>query len=180
MSLVYGILQRCDGTIEVESVPGQGTHVTMTFPAASSEQTPEELIPIPEAVAVEQLLDVLVVDDEQTVRDVLADMVLALGHRVVACASGQEALQEYQPGRFHLVLTDLGMPGITGWKVAEAVRERDPNTVIVFVTGWGEEVNAEAARKAGVDRVVTKPFSLEDIIEATRIAAARVGNSKAA
>jgi signal transduction histidine kinase/ActR/RegA family two-component response regulator len=179
MSLVYGILQRCDGTIDVQSSPGEGTRITVSFPAAMALAAPAEPEPLPDTQPNERLLDVLVVDDESTVRDVLRDMVSALGHRVVACASGHEALEQMRPGRFHLVLTDLGMPGITGWKLAEAVRQRDPATVIVFVTGWGEEVNADAVRKVGADRVVTKPFSLEDILETTRIAAARAGTDRA-
>src|SRR5207244_1068544 len=108
------------------------------------------------------------------VREVLRDMLIQLGHRAVACASGDEALRQHSRGRFQLMLTDLGMPGMTGWKLAEVIRQRDPEVVIAFVTGWGQEVETEAARQAGADRVMTKPFSFEDVIEATRLAMGRL------
>jgi CheY-like chemotaxis protein len=116
----------------------------------------------------------MVVDDDPAVREVLRDMVAALGHETTALGSGDAALEAHAPGRFDLILTDLGMPGMNGWKLAELIRARDPIVVITFVTGWGEDVDATAMRKAGVALVVAKPFSIEDVVRATELAAERV------
>jgi CheY-like chemotaxis protein len=96
-----------------------------------------------------------------------------MGHKSVACDSGEAALQSFRPAAFDLVLTDLGMPGMSGWQLARAVRARDPGVALAFITGWGEEVSAEAVREAGVDMVVTKPFGFEDIERLAGLATGR-------
>jgi CheY-like chemotaxis protein len=69
-------------------------------------------------------------------------------------------------------MTDLGMPGMTGWQLASHVRALDPDVTIAFVTGWGEEVSQEAMRGAGADLVVAKPFTIEDVERVARAAVA--------
>jgi DNA-binding response OmpR family regulator len=66
------------------------------------------------------------------------------------------------------------MPGVTGWKLAQTVREVDKVVTISFVTGWGDEVRPETMERAGVDHVVSKPFTLEDVVAATQVAAERL------
>jgi CheY-like chemotaxis protein len=126
------------------------------------------------------VLDVLVVDDEEPVRDVLRDIALALGQRVTACGSGEEALAALQPGGYQLVLMDLGMPGMTGWELARRVRDLDSDVTVAFVTGWGEDVDPRAASGVGADLVLAKPFDLEDVERALRVAAGRAETRKAA
>ena len=79
-----------------------------------------------------------------------------------------------------LILTDLGMPGMTGWELAGRVRALDPAVTIVFVTGWGEDVDRRAAGEAGADLVLAKPFSIEDVARAIMLAATRIETQKAA
>jgi CheY-like chemotaxis protein len=111
-----------------------------------------------------------VVDDEVAVRDLLADVVQTLGHRVTACDSGERALQMFEPGGYDLLLTDLGMPGITGWQLARRVREQDPTVTIAFITGWGHELSPGVVRESGANALVAKPFQIEDIEELIRLA----------
>ncbi len=178
MSVVYGIVQAHGGSIAVESAPGHGTRYQLAFQLTGAV-APR---PAPRAAPAGEVppLDVLVVDDDASVRDVLRDITSALGHRVTACASGEEALAAHRPGRFQLALTDLGMPGMTGWELARRMRALDPALAIVFVTGWGEEVAPEAVREAGADLVVAKPFTIEDVMRAVRFAAERNGLAEAA
>ena len=69
------------------------------------------------------------------------------------------------------MLTDLGMPGMTGWDLARAVRAiQTPQVTIVFVTGWGQEVDEDAVQRAGADAVIAKPFTIEDIDRITLLA----------
>ncbi len=172
LSVAYGIIKRHGATIEVSSEPGRGTRIEIAFPRAKEAPHEEERPTLlPEQGA--RKLSIMVVDDDQRVRDVLRDMVEALGHQVTAFESGDEALKDYQPGRYDLILTDLGMPGITGWKLTQLVRAVDPTVTIAFVTGWGDEVRPETVERAGVDHVVAKPFTFEDVAEVTRLAAER-------
>ena len=117
------------------------------------------------------------VDDDTAVREVLRDMLAALGHRVAEFRSGEEALRGYEPGLYDLLLTDLGMPGVTGWKLAASVREVDRTVAIGFVTGWGHEVRPETLRNASVDLLMSKPFTLEDVMAVTQQACARLARS---
>ena len=177
MSVVYGIVQRHGGKIQVATQPGAGTRLELVFPRAAAPQ-----VTVTEDVVREALpsLDVLIVDDEEPVREVLRDIALALGQRATACASGTEALRVLQPGAFQLLITDLGMPGMTGWELARQVRALDPAVAIVFVTGWGEDLDQRAASDAGAGLVLAKPFSVEDVARAIRLAADGTGTQRAA
>jgi signal transduction histidine kinase/HAMP domain-containing protein/ActR/RegA family two-component response regulator len=177
MSVVYGIVQRHGGKIEVTTQPGAGTRLELRFPLADA---PQVLAPDEAAPGTLPALDIMIVDDEASVRDVLRDIALALGQRVTAFASGSEALHGLLPGAFQLVITDLGMPGMTGWELAGRVRALDPAVTISFVTGWGEDVDRRAAGEAGADLVLAKPFSIADVSRAIRLAADRIEKQKAA
>jgi signal transduction histidine kinase/ActR/RegA family two-component response regulator len=171
LSVAYGILKRHGAEIEVESQPGRGTKIEISFPRGHEVVRADDATPT--AVAGHGPLRVLVVDDDQGVREVLRDMLVALGHTVAEFSSGEEALQTFQPGLYDLILTDLGMPGITGWALAQTVRAVDASVAVAFVTGWGDEVRPETLERARVDYVVTKPFTFEDVVAVTRIAADR-------
>ena len=172
LSVAYGIIRRHDATIEVDSESGQGTRMEIAFPRAAVAPADDGLSPMPEPGS--RSLSIMVVDDDQRVREVLRDMLVALGHQVTAFESGDLALEAYEPGRYDLVLTDLGMPGITGWKLTQLLREVDPDVTIAFVTGWGDEVRPETVERAGVNHVVAKPFTFEDVASVTRLAIERL------
>jgi signal transduction histidine kinase/CheY-like chemotaxis protein len=169
LSVVYGIVQRHGGQLAVRSHPGRGTRIEVSFPRAAAAQPPAP----PEASAPVESLSVMVVDDEPEVRALLVDILAALGHRAVGHGSGESALEGFQPGRFDLVLTDLGMPGINGWQLSQSLRAKDDGVTIAFVTGWGEELDPERVRLAGADAVVAKPFAIEDVARLTRTAVDR-------
>ena len=78
---------------------------------------------------------ILLVDDNQVVRDMLVDLVGSLGYCADAAGSGAEALALFDRGQYDVVLTDLVMPGMSGWEVLAAVRQRDPRVPIIILTG---------------------------------------------
>ncbi len=174
LSVVYGIVQRHGGTLAVTSRPGAGTLMEVRLPRAAAPAVAESA---PAAAGELPEMDVLVVDDDEAVRGVLRDTAAALGQRVTACGSGAEALEAFRPGAFQLVLTDLGMPGMTGWELTRRLRAMDPSVTIVFVTGWGEDVDSRAAGETGADLVLAKPFELTDVECALRLAAARAAEA---
>jgi signal transduction histidine kinase/ActR/RegA family two-component response regulator len=164
LSVAYGIVGRHRGTIRVSSTPRQGTTFHLSFPHRRLPQAPPR--------AAEPLIDVgsfriLVVDDEPAVLSVLAELLQALGQEVTAAQGGPEGLARLRDmtGDDHpeIVFTDLGMPGVTGWDIAREAKSRAPDSFVVLVTGWGVQLDAENARAQGVDFLLGKPFTVEDV-----------------
>jgi CheY-like chemotaxis protein len=110
----------------------------------------------------------LAIDDEVGLCHMLGVMLRADGHEVVPAASGAEGLRLFQERHFDLVFTDLGMPGMSGWEVARAVKHLAPHTPVVLVTGWGMDLAEERLRGSGVDLVVGKPFRANDVRRAVQ------------
>jgi CheY-like chemotaxis protein len=172
LSIVYGIVRRMDGRLTVESDPGHGTRVEMRLPLCPPDAA--VLAPPvrfePETAAPGHALRVLIVDDELDVRTLLGDICQALGHEVTVCASATAALETFESGLYDVILSDLGMPGMTGWELVRAVREIDARVPIALVTGWGDSIAPEVSREAAVDLVISKPFTIEDIARALALA----------
>jgi GAF domain-containing protein/ActR/RegA family two-component response regulator len=162
LAVAYGTIRRHGGEIAVESAPDQGTQVTFWLPV-SQEAAVEAVAATPEPAA-ERRGSVLVIDDEAPVRELVADVLSAKGHTVAVAVGGREGLARFAAGRFDVVLTDLGMPDMTGWEVTKAIKASHPSVPVLLITGWGDLV--EPPEGARVDGVVTKPFDV------TRLAAA--------
>jgi len=134
LSMVYSIVRRHGGDIRVESEPARGATFTLTFPVASEPVGVEPEAALPRA---RRPARVLLVDDDPKVLGTLTEILRSVGHTVTAAASGATALTAYGPGRFDVVLTNLGMAGMNGWEFAERLRRVDANITILFITGWG-------------------------------------------
>ena len=106
---------------------------------------------------------VLVVDDERSMRELLAIMLRQAGHDVTLAEGGEQAVEILKNEAFDLVITDLGMPGLSGWDVARAVKELRPGTPVAMVTGWSEQIDPAAAGSEGVDYLIAKPFRRQEI-----------------
>jgi CheY-like chemotaxis protein len=108
--------------------------------------------------AVSQESKILLVDDNTVVRDMLVDLVGSLGYHADAAAGGEEALAMFDRGQYAMVLTDLLMPGMNGWEVLAALRQRDPHIPVVIVTG-SPVVGDPRASQPGV-AVLKKPVDV--------------------
>ena len=170
LSVSYGIIKSHGGELELRSAAGRGTVAVVRLPLAGSRSpvaavsaspsVPEPTTAPPPALAQQQ--HVLIVDDDENVRSILVEMVASQGHDVLAAASGREALGLLEGGAsVDLVLTDLGMPGMSGWDVARAVRSRWPRLAVGLVTGWGNHVEVSAADRDLIVGTVAKPVSHE-------------------
>lgn len=122
-------------------------------------------------------MKVLCVDDEPAVLDVLCELVEALGHDVVRARGGGEAIELARLRHPDVVLSDLGMPDVNGWEVAARVKRASPQTPVALVTGWGVQIEPEQARRQGVDLILPKPFTVDEInkvlLEASELRDAR-------
>ena len=159
---VAGVIERHGGTFALESAPGRGTTARLKLPASRFQIIPpseEVLAPVPEEASAR----VLLVDDDQRLLTVLSDMLRSGGHQVTTAATGHEALAAFDPAVHDVVITDLGMPRMNGWEVAERIKERAPQAPVYLLTGWGEGVvTSEGSRY--VDLVIAKPVSADALL----------------
>ncbi|HEX8844531.1 MAG TPA: ATP-binding protein [Pyrinomonadaceae bacterium] len=170
LAVGYGIIRRHEGTVEVESEVGRGTTFRIRLPIAKGAiKQPTGELPTPAAISSASCeIRFLVVDDEAYVRDLLRDILEKEGCEVVLAEGGHEALTLYNAESFDAIFTDVGMPGMSGWELARAIRERDSNVPLAVVTGWGEAVGSNERKAAQVDWVVAKPFDTIQILEIAR------------
>lgn len=166
LAMVYGMMQRHDGAIEVESAPGQGTCMRLTFPL---RQKPANAEPAAEPESPpERSLRVLCVDDEEVVRQLLKDCLTQFKHQVTTVADGEAALRVLRSARqsrqpFQVVITDLGMPLMDGHQLARAIRAEMPRLPIVMMTGWGNLTKENSENGTEVDALIGKPPKLHEL-----------------
>ncbi len=167
---VYAIVDRNGGEIAVESEVGKGTTFTIWLPTAQSpEILPEAARAMPSVVTTatrrtsSPRAKILVVDDSEEVREVLRELLTGQGHMVVTCADGESGLAALETGRFDLAMVDLGLPGISGLEVATQLKHRFPDTTAVVMTGYFDRMDSGGPQAKGVDFVLTKPFSLDQL-----------------
>ncbi|HEY0043025.1 MAG TPA: PAS domain S-box protein [Allosphingosinicella sp.] len=173
LAQVYGIAQQSGGSVRIESALGEGTTVAILLPVAeaASAAAPSD-VAAASAAPRGGSARVLVIDDDPDVRAFLADSLEGLGHAVVSVASGEEGLERLQDWRPDLALIDFAMPGMNGADTARAARALHAALPIVFVTGYAESGQLEAAL-GGNAPVLRKPFTLEALAAAVDINALR-------
>ncbi|MDO8736630.1 MAG: PAS domain S-box protein [Thermoleophilia bacterium] len=177
LSVAYGIINRHGGEIIVESRKGGGTRFTVRLPVATiADLTEAAKLSIAADMAASASEDdppevrarVLVIDDEATIRNLLGDILTGIGHEAAMAASGREGMELFATASesgesFDLVLTDLGMPEMSGWEVVDEVKRMSPETPVALITGWGDQLDSDKMKESHVDSVIAKPFRVDDI-----------------
>ena len=156
LSITYGIITRHGGNIDVESSLGSGSTFYIRLPLGGEVMKNESS---PGSPSSPRKAKILLVDDDPEVSEVLELMLDQIGNEVTVVSQGQEAITRFEQGDYDLVITDLGMPDISGWEVAKAVKQKSPGTPVVLITGWGVQLDSEQRNESGVDGVIAKPFS---------------------
>jgi two-component system cell cycle sensor histidine kinase/response regulator CckA len=168
--MVFGIVDRHGGHIDLRSAPGAGTTFRIALPLVQAPLgNPSAISAISEPVRMEpqRPLRVLVVDDEPMMTRAVARMLKPSGHVVSVAASGEEALDQLAEQTFDVVLSDMGMgAGMNGWELADVVRRRWPGARFLLATGWGAAIDPVEALTRGVERVLSKPYQLTDLLNA--------------
>jgi len=166
LAMVYGVMERHGGQIELESAVGMGTTVRLIFPvpvlAPEAEAAPSRTGPaLP-------CLRILCIDDEPMILDVVSKMLISRGHKLTTRESGEAGLDIFRKTLgsvtpFDVVITDLGMPGMDGRAVAQAIKRESPATPVILLTGWGMFMKYANDTPKEVDCVLSKPPTVKDL-----------------
>ena len=167
LPMVYGMVQRHNADIAIDSEVGKGTTIRLSFPAAPKEVA-AQAAPM---VEVPQGLRLLLVDDDPVLLKSLRDALEADGHEIVTANGGREGIETFREAHeaqqvFNAVVTDLGMPYVDGRQVANAVKSIAPDAPVILLTGWGQRLQAEGDLPAHVNLVLAKPPRLRELREA--------------
>jgi CheY-like chemotaxis protein len=162
LAMVYGIIQRHGGTIAIESEVGTGTAFIVGLPVQTESRHEGEPT---QAGAVSRQLRILLVEDEPSVRDIVAEYLVGDGHSVETANHGGEGLQKFQAGWFDVVVTDKAMPDLSGDQLATMIKRIVPTKPIIMLTGFGGgEGSTEPS--ANVDMILGKPVTLTTLRDA--------------
>jgi two-component system, cell cycle sensor histidine kinase and response regulator CckA len=167
----YGIVRRHKGEIFAESAPNQGTAFTVKLPL---EKNRSEKRPSPQAHRTELACRVLVIDDSEDSVWVLRNALTRVGQEVFTALSGHQGIDVFRQTSVDVVICDLGMPEINGWDVGKTFKEiclerGTPKPPFILLTGWGGLLDEkEKLIECGVDRIVEKPFLVQNLLEIVR------------
>jgi signal transduction histidine kinase/ActR/RegA family two-component response regulator len=165
LAMVYGMIQRHEGNIEVESALGKGTCMRLVFPVRETKTEEESTASVnPEKT---EGLRVLCIDDEPNVRELVADCLGGV-HKIETAPTGKAGLEMFRSGLkahqpYDVVITDLGMPEVDGHQVAREVKSDSPDTPIILLTGWGTMMKQDGETIGHADAIVGKPPSMKDL-----------------
>ncbi|HTU66361.1 MAG TPA: PAS domain S-box protein [Steroidobacteraceae bacterium] len=164
LAMVYGVAQRHGATLDIDSTPGEGTTVRLTFGVAPAERVTSSGSHKPPVGPIR----ILIVDDDPLLLKSLRDSLESDGHHVTVASGGQAGINAFVESHatgtpFPVVITDLGMPHVDGRKVAATIKSSVPGTLVLMLTGWGRRLVAEGDVPPGVDQVLSKPPKLAEL-----------------
>ncbi|MDX6439451.1 MAG: two-component system, cell cycle sensor histidine kinase and response regulator CckA [Gaiellaceae bacterium] len=167
LASVYGIVQQSGGDVTVESAPGQGSTFTVRLPRVLElAETPPAA---PEPAPSPGSETILLVEDEDVVRELTRRVLERQGYTVLACANGMEAvaLAQENDRSIDLLLTDVVMPGMRGYEVAKRVADTRPEIKILYMSGYAEEALVGRPAIAG-SALIEKPFAVDALARRVR------------
>ena len=162
LASAYGSIKGHGGYIDVESAPGLGSTFNIFLPVFETADDAEAVMSEKEAASEKNRETILLVDDEEPIREVSHDMLLALGYQVVVASDGQEALELYQihGERIDLVLLDMIMPRMSGGKVYDRLKIMNPEVKVLLSSGYSIESQASEILEKGCNGFIQKPFDI--------------------
>ncbi len=164
LSIAYRTISSHGGNIQVESEVGAGTTFTIVLPLTSENIKKKRSR---EKITQEKVgeIQLLIVDDEPELLETMAEILRLKFKSVEIAPSGNVALEKIDQQKFDVILTDLGMPEMSGWELARLIKKRLPESRVILVTGWGDQAREELKHHPYVDDVLPKPYELKDLIQ---------------
>jgi two-component system cell cycle sensor histidine kinase/response regulator CckA len=167
LSVVYGIVKDCGGTITVYSEPDKGTTFNLYFPIlkGTAEEKTSEYTIIPTGTE-----RILLVDDEKPIVNIITKILSSLGYDVQSRTSSIEALELFKamPKKFDLVITDMTLPQMSGDALAQELMKIRPDLPVILCTGFSENITKEKAETMGIKVFLMKPLLKEEMAHAIR------------
>ncbi|WP_169729015.1 hybrid sensor histidine kinase/response regulator [Desulfatirhabdium butyrativorans] len=165
LATVFGIVKSHSGYIQCMSHPGEGTVFEIFFPAQSGREEVCDIVVEPITLNESDHRTILVVDDDPFIREFCQEVLDRLGYRVILSESGEEALLKYQnkSDPIDLVILDLGMPGMGGYKCLKQLLQIDPAVKVLIASGYGPIGHSDRAIEAGARGYIAKPYRMEDL-----------------
>ncbi len=169
LAVIHGIVKSCEGDISVHSQPGKGTTFHVFLPCLKEKEKPGKKVRLSEDIppGTERIL---LVDDEIALADVGARILEKLGYDVTGKSGAIEALETFrkEPERFDLIISDLTMPQMTGFQLAEEIKQIRPDIPIILCSGFTAATTKKQLKSAGVSDFVTKPVNKTELANVIR------------
>jgi PAS domain S-box-containing protein len=172
LAIVYGIIKNHEGYITCYSRPEVGTTFRIYLPTIEPETVPVDVLiaPEPEGLATGGSETILLVDDEEFIRELGVDVLGSVGYTVLTASNGENALELYRQerARIGLVILDLIMPGMGGSKCLEELLTIDPRTRVLIASGYSPDGPTKGALDAGAKGFVSKPYDTSQLLQLVR------------
>jgi CheY-like chemotaxis protein len=172
LAIVYGIIKNHEGYITCYSRPEVGTTFRIYLPTIEPEIVPVDVLiaPDPEGLARGGNETILLVDDEEFIRELGVDVLGRAGYTVLTASNGEDALELYQKerARIDLVILDLIMPGMGGSKCLEELLKMDPDTRVLIASGYSPDGPTKGALDTGAKGFVSKPYDTSQLLQLVR------------
>ncbi len=170
LAVVYGVVRAHRGFVEVDSQPGQGAIFSLYFPASERQVLPDLPDAAGEMPAARGGETILVVEDEEDLRELLTSMLHDYGYSILVARDGMEALERYRRHRqdIGLVITDMDLPKLNGAAVSQSILSDDPGARIILISGFLESALKESILASGVREFVAKPYTLAQMLRIIR------------
>ena len=168
LPLSHGIVSNHGGSLTVTSKKGRGTTFTIRLPLSMEESVDEKA---PEQAVMDLPMTVLVIDDMESIVEMLGEVMNEIGHTAFTATSGDQAIEIYENNRIDVVVCDLVMPIMDGWQVGRTIKsicaaKGVPKTPFVLLTGWGgQELEEEKIQDSGIDSLLEKPVDIKKLLD---------------
>lgn len=169
LSVIYAIIERHGGRIEVSSEVNKGTTFTILLPNIQSASRPAEQEPAQNPQSSAKVIElrrkgnVLIVDDEEFIRDIVRECLSSTGHNVMTAGNGDQALELIRNNHFDITFLDFSMPSRDGLELLREIRGIDPNANVVIISARPEEQLPGELSDEGSYNIIRKPFSVDQI-----------------
>jgi CheY-like chemotaxis protein len=169
LAVIHGIVKSYGGDISVRSEPGKKTSFDVFLPCFKERRKVERKTPLTQEIP-RGNERILLVDDEIALADVGTQVLERLGYHVVGKSNAIEALETFnrEPEKFHLVISDLTMPHMTGFQLAEKIKQIKPDTPIILCSGFTSNATKKQIKNSGVCDFITKPINKNELARLVR------------
>lgn len=164
LSVTYSVIVQAGGDIQVQSKLGRGTTFTISLPSATNIAATNTPKVIKAKHQPKEGVTILAVDDEPDIAKMLSMAIESLGYSAKTVTDPRKAIAEIASGKYTLLITDLGMPHLTGWDLTKKAQEH--GIPAILLTGWGYEYEGQDLRAKGVEIVLSKPVKLDQLSDA--------------